>query len=337
MTARNSSVRDRAGRATTTSSSGEDEPQRADIVHSESALIHAPPTSTITVSAPITTVASSTMTSATTVTPSCRTRPTVRVTRALFAVRHVPSIVLSPEVRAQINGQGQWEYYSERYVRGVGGERGGLVLPGQQPRVEQIPIPPAPRRDTQQRWYTPAQNYNEILEASETPGSEGSGEGSEVNDEVVEELARQGRRWRADEEARASEGERRAKELSDEAAKRTELEKKQGARKASERVRVKRIPRSDLRVNRERMEERQHSDSDSEWELVRKSKRRGRKDRVGAREYKDTEESSSSSTDDSARVRRRRYNSRRRDDKTKTRGRDRLAATSSESEPERNA
>ena len=80
VTARDSSVRGRTGCATTASSSGEDEPQRADTVRSESALIHVPPTSTITVSAPIMT--------ATMVTPSCGTRPTVGVTRAFRDAAH---------------------------------------------------------------------------------------------------------------------------------------------------------------------------------------------------------------------------------------------------------
>ena len=80
--ARDSSRTERAGRATTASSSGEDEPQRVNPVHSESALVHAPPTSTITVSAPITTVASTAMTTATMVTPTCGTRPTAGVARA---------------------------------------------------------------------------------------------------------------------------------------------------------------------------------------------------------------------------------------------------------------
>ena len=75
-TARDSSVRGRTGRATTASSSGEGEPQRANRVHSESALIHAPPTSTVTVSAPITTIANTAMTTAMMVIPSCGTRPT---------------------------------------------------------------------------------------------------------------------------------------------------------------------------------------------------------------------------------------------------------------------
>ena len=56
------------------------------------------------------------------------------------------------------------------------------------------------------------------------------------------------------------------------------------------------------------------------------------------RDYKDTEEPSSGSSDDSARLRRRRRDSRRVDkEKSKTRGRDRLAETSSESEPELDA
>ena len=56
------------------------------------------------------------------------------------------------------------------------------------------------------------------------------------------------------------------------------------------------------------------------------------------REYKDTEESSSGSRDDSVRLRRRRHDSRRVDkEKRKMRGRDRLAETSSESEPELDA
>ena len=152
-TARDSSVRGGTGRATTASSSGEDEPQRANTVHSECALIHAPPTSTITVSAPITTIASTAMMAATMVTPSCGTRPTVGVTRALFAMQHTPSMVLSPEVRAHLNEQAQWEYYSERYVRSVGGGRGGLDLLRQQPRVERTPVPQAPRKDARPRWY----------------------------------------------------------------------------------------------------------------------------------------------------------------------------------------
>ena len=69
----------------------------------------------------------------------------------------------------------------------------------------------APRRDARPRWYTAEQNYDAIRDASGTPDSEGSEDGSEVEHEVAEELARQGRRYRADEQARASEGERRAR------------------------------------------------------------------------------------------------------------------------------
>ena len=118
------------------------------------------------------------MTTATMVTPASGTRPTAGVTRTLFAMQHVPNLVLSPEVRAHLNGQGQWEYYSERYVRGVGGVRDGLGLPGPQQRVEQLPqprverIPQAPRRDARQRWFVPAQYDDEIFEADETTDSE---------------------------------------------------------------------------------------------------------------------------------------------------------------------
>ena len=85
--------------------------------------------------------------------------------------------------------------------------------------------------------------------------SEGPEDSSEVDEEVVEELARQGRRWRADKEARASEGECRAKELADAAATRTELAKaelarKKSARKSPERVRVNQAPLVDVREDR---------------------------------------------------------------------------------------
>ena len=261
-TARDSSVRGGTGRATTASSSGEDEPQRVNPVHSESALVHAPPTSTITVSAPITTVASTAMTTATMVTPSCGTRPTVGVTCALFVMQHMPSIVLSPEVREHLNGQEQCEYYSERYVRGVGDGRGGLDLPRQQPRVERTPVPQAPRRDARPRWYTAEKNYDAIRDARGTSDSECSEDGSEVDDEVAEELARQSRRWRADEQARASEGERRARELADEAAvraeeKKAELARQKPVRKPTERVRVNRALRKDVRADHVQLPEEQ--------------------------------------------------------------------------------
>ena len=153
-----------------TATSGDDEPRRDDLVQIENVQIHAPPTSTVVVSVPITTTARSAMTTVTMVTPACGTRPTAGVTRTLFAMQHVPNLVLSPKVRAHLNGQGQWEYYSERYVRCVGGVRGGLGLPEPQQRVEQLPqprvgpipqprverIPQAPRRDARQRWFTPA-------------------------------------------------------------------------------------------------------------------------------------------------------------------------------------
>ena len=67
-TTRDSVIRDRSRRTTTASTSGEDDSQRVSVV-SEEVQIHAPPTSTVTVSAPITTVASSAMTTATMVTP----------------------------------------------------------------------------------------------------------------------------------------------------------------------------------------------------------------------------------------------------------------------------
>ena len=212
--------------------------------------------------------------------------------------------------------------------------------------MEQIPqlkvgrIPQAPRRDARQRWFTPAQNYDEILETDETLDSEDSEDGSEVEDEVAEELVRQGHRWRADEQARASEGERRARELADEAAeqKKGELARQKAVRKPTERVRVNRTLRKDVRADHVQLPESRQFDSESDWELVRKSRRSDRKERVRARDHKDTEESSSGSGDDSARLRRRRRDSRRVDkEKRKMRGRDRLAETSSESEPERGA
>ena len=168
-------------------------------------------------------------------------------------------------------------------------------------------------------------------------GTSAHKDSSEVDSDVMEELRRQGRQWRADERARAREGERRARELADAAAKQAELARKKSARKSPERVRVKRTPRMDVRAGHERVVGQQRDDSESGWELGRKSKRKEKKDKARARVYRDTEEeSSASSSDDSAWVRRRRYDSWRRDEKkTKTRGRDRLAATSSESESER--
>ena len=302
--------------------------------------IHAPPTSTVTVSAPITTIASSAITTATMVTPSCGTSRTVGVTRSLFAMQHVPHMILSPEVRAHLNGQGQWEYYSERYVRGVGGVRGGITLPREQPRVGQQQIPQAPRRGTQQKWNTPAQDYDMILAAENTPEDESSDTSSEADSEVTDELERRGRQWRADERARAKDGERRARELADADVRQAELARKKSARKSPESVRVDRTPRMDVRAGHGKVlgQQIENTESDeSDWELGRKSKRKERKDKARARDYRDTEEeSSASSSEDSARLRRRGYDSRRRaDKKAKTRGRDRLAATSSESESER--
>ena len=168
--------------------------------------------------------------------------------------------------------------------------------------------------------------------------SEESEDSPEDDSEVVEELVRQGRRWRADEQARASEGERRARELAEEAAeqKKAELARQKAARKPTERVRVNRALRKDVRADHVQLPESRQSDSDSDWELVRlKSRRSDRKERARVRDHKDTEESSSGSSDDSARLRRRRRDSRRVDkEKRKTWGRDRLAATSSVSEPE---
>ena len=71
---------------------------------------------------------------------------------------------------------------------------------------------------------------------------------------------------------------------------------------------------------------------------MHKSRRSERKERARVRDCKDTEESSLGSSDDSARLRRRRRDSRCVDkEKRITRGRDRLAETSSESEPELDA
>ena len=140
-----------------------------------------------------------------------------------------------------------------------------------------------------------------------------------------------------------SEGERRARELTDEAAERAdqkkpELARQKAARKPTERMRVNRALRKDVRADHVQLPESRQSVSESDWELVRKSRRSKRKERARVREYKDTEESSSGSSDDSARLRRRRHDSRRVDkDKRKTRGRHRLAETSLESEPELDA
>ena len=98
-------------------------------MRSESIQIHAPPTSTIITNAPIMTMASGVLTTATMVTPSCGTRPLAGVTRVPFAMRHVANVMLSPELGTHLNEQGQWEYYSERYVRGVVGSKNRVVLP----------------------------------------------------------------------------------------------------------------------------------------------------------------------------------------------------------------
>ena len=127
------------------------------------------------------------------------------------------------------------------------------IGPIPQPRVERIPQ--APRRDARQRWFTPAQYDDEILEADETTDSEETESSPKDDSEVAEELERQGRQWRADERARAREGERRAKELVDTVAKQAELARKKSARKSPERVRVDRIPRVDVRADRGRAAE----------------------------------------------------------------------------------
>ena len=114
MTARVSGAREGQRRTTTASSGSEGEQKQSNVVRSESVQIHALPTSTIITSAPITTVASGALTIVTMVTLSCGTRPTAGVTRALFAMQHVPNMMLSPELGTHLNGQGQWEYYSER-------------------------------------------------------------------------------------------------------------------------------------------------------------------------------------------------------------------------------
>ena len=86
------------------------------------------------------------------------------------------------------------------------------------------------------------------------------------DDEVAEELARQGRRWRADEQARASEGKRRARELADEAAERAEQKKAELARQKAARK-----PTEDVRADRVQLPYSRQSDSEYDWELVRKS------------------------------------------------------------------
>ena len=101
---------------------------------------------------------------------------------------------------------------------------------------------------------------------------------------------------------------------------------------------MNRTLRKDVRANHVQLPESRRSDSESDWELVHKSRRSERKEKARVRDYKDTEESSSGSSDDSARLRRRKRDSRCVDkEKRKTRGRDRLAETSSESEPELDA
>ena len=56
-----------------------------------------------------------------------------------------------------------------------------------------------------------------------------------------------------------------------------ELVRQKGARRPTERVRVNRAPRNDVRAHRVQLPEGRQSDSDSEWKLVRKSKRGERK------------------------------------------------------------
>ena len=87
------------------SSSTGGERKQSNVVRSEGIQIHAPSTSIIITSAPITMVASGALTTATMVTPSCSTRPTAGVTRALLAMRYVPNVMLPPELGTHLKGE----------------------------------------------------------------------------------------------------------------------------------------------------------------------------------------------------------------------------------------
>ena len=123
--------------------------------------------------------------------------------------------------------------------------------------------------------------------------------------------------------------------MADEAVERAEQKKAQlarqkAARKPTERVRVDRALRMDVRADRVQLPERRQSDSES----VESKRVRGKKERAGV----STRTRRSSHQVQVTRLRRSRRVSRRVDKaKRKTRGRDRLAGMSSESEPELDA
>ena len=119
----------------------------------------------------------------------------------------------------------RWAYYSEYVVQGIRVVGDRRMAPRNEVRVES-PLPRLPPREQpRQRWYTPAQDFNEIRCAS-TDSSSYAGLGSDVDEDarVLQDLERRSKTWHDEEAARAREAKRRGWEKAEAAAERAARE-----------------------------------------------------------------------------------------------------------------
>ena len=205
-------------RGGTASPNGEEQRPNVMMLGGEDVVVHVPVVSATTslpiVMRPVTTVATSASSTATMVTPSMSTRATPGFIRPLFGAQPPPRLVLGRDFRAHVDGRDGWAYYSEHYVQGVRGARERQSAPMIDARAEPPRLPAASREQARQRWYTPAQNYDEIRHYDSASSSSYMGLGTDSGEDtgVLQHLEARRRQWQDRESTRVYEAERSERE-----------------------------------------------------------------------------------------------------------------------------
>ena len=132
-----------------------------------------------------------------------------------------------------MDGHDGWAYYSEYYVQGIRGVRERQNAPMIDARAELPRLPAASREQARQRWYTPAQNYDEIRHYGSASSSSYMGLGTDSGEDagVLQHLESRRRQSQDRESARVYVAERSERE---EAASRAAREREH--RRAAQRL-----------------------------------------------------------------------------------------------------
>ena len=160
----------------------------------ENVIVHAPvvsvTTSSPTVTRSVTTVATGSLSTATVVTPLSSIKATPGVTRSIFSTQPPPRLVLGRDFRARMDGREGWAYYSEHYMEGVHGARGRQSMPRIDARIEPSKPKAVSHEQARLRWYTPAQNPDDIrnYDSAGSSSYRGLGADSEEDAGVFEHL-----------------------------------------------------------------------------------------------------------------------------------------------------